>query len=157
MLPCPRRQEGFSYGDPANDKWHEIDKDCTYCGSMNPDEFLERIRQGTIELGPTDKSYKVYVRNVGGEKFKHTSGKNVDEKVVVDGKEFSRKEIEWTTTESDDNKFYFVHLSQEQKKEFVELYNRSVTEQNPSLMKIGYPGHFCRFPYFMAPASTGLS
>ncbi len=152
MLPCPRRKEAFrQFGDPAHDKWHDIDNTCSYCGSLNPEYLMERIRRGDVELGPTDKNYKVYVKNLGGEKFKHTHGELTEEKVVVDGKEFTRKgPIKWITTESDETKFYFVHLNDEQKQEFVELYNRSVTE-NPDSMKLGYPGYFYRWPFFMGP------
>lgn len=33
---------------------------CPFCGSLAPAEFMRRARQGD-ELGPTDKSYKVYL------------------------------------------------------------------------------------------------
>lgn len=38
---------------------------CTYCGSMHPDDFMQAVRDGK-EIGPTDKSYKVYVDQMTG-------------------------------------------------------------------------------------------
>jgi hypothetical protein len=40
------------------------------------------------------------------------------------------------------HKFYFEHLSEEQKIEFVEMLNSKS-------INIGYPGHFYRLPYFI--------
>jgi hypothetical protein len=62
---CPQRIEGpFRY--PDKDTWRSDDT-CSHCGSMNPDILMKRLEAGNIELGPTDKSYKVYVKNAGGE------------------------------------------------------------------------------------------
>lgn len=36
------------------------ERGCSYCGSMPPEDFLEKIRSG-IEIEPTDKAYKLYV------------------------------------------------------------------------------------------------
>ena len=59
------------------------------------------------------------------------------------------------------SKFYFQHLSEEQMREFVDLYNARPHRQyndasltptdnnNEPGMKIGYPGHFYQPPYFM--------
>lgn len=33
---------------------------CTFCGSMPPGDFLDAVRAGA-EIGPTDKSYKLYI------------------------------------------------------------------------------------------------
>ena len=38
---------------------------CTYCGSMHPDDFMAAVRAGN-EIGPTDKSYKLYVDGHSG-------------------------------------------------------------------------------------------
>lgn len=40
-------------------------------------------------------------------------------------------------------KFYFMHLTTEQKKEFVDLLNKKA-------INIGYPGHFYSLPFFIA-------
>lgn len=42
-------------------------------------------------------------------------------------------------------KFYYQHLSTEQKKEFVDLYNAKT-------LHIGWPGFFTVYPYFMGRA-----
>jgi hypothetical protein len=59
---CPRRSEGVSGRRKGNDWWDKRDghKACSYCGSMLPDELFAAIEAGA-EIGPTDKSYKVYV------------------------------------------------------------------------------------------------
>jgi hypothetical protein len=72
---------------------------------------MARVEAGTIEVGPTDKNYKAYVKNLGGEPLSAI-------------------------------KFYYVHLSVEQKKRFVDFYNQGV-------VKLGYPGVFYVNPFFM--------
>ena len=84
---------------------------CDFCGSMNPDEFMRLVREG-FQVGPTDKSYKVYVQSPDGT-----------------GRE---------------GKFYFQHLTIDQRVEFVELLNNRE-------INIGYPGHFYTRPFFVAP------
>ena len=49
----------------------------------------------------------------------------------------------WATRESDDSKFYFQHLSEDQMGRFIELLNGKK-------LKIGYPGYFYQLPYFIA-------
>lgn len=51
---------------PAYEAVWRPDRSCSYCGSMNPDDFMARVEAGTVELGTTDKNYKVYVRAVNG-------------------------------------------------------------------------------------------
>ncbi len=72
---------------------------CSFCGSLHPDDFMHAARDG-VEVGPTDKSYKVYVDQAHG-----------------------------------GSKFYFQHLSPEQRQEFIQLLNDGT-------LNIGYPGHF---------------
>lgn len=55
-MKCPER---FYLGE---DEWRE-DQTCSYCGSINPEVFMAGIEDGSIILGPTDKSTKVYVRS----------------------------------------------------------------------------------------------
>lgn len=43
------------------------------------------------------------------------------------------------------HKFYFMHLSDEQRSKFIQLYNDKT-------MKIGIPGYFYVDPYFCQPA-----
>lgn len=60
MLPCPRRAESVSHlSPPEADGWRP-DGTCSYCGSMNPDDFMSAVKAGAV-LGATDKNYKVYV------------------------------------------------------------------------------------------------
>lgn len=124
---CPRREETGStaYGPDTLD----VDAGCSYCGSMHPDVFMEIARgnqPGT--LGPTDKSYKVYVEDTG--------------------RGFG--------------KFYFQHLTVDQRREFVDLYNeRPRRTYDDSLtftggegkgMQVGYPGYFYARVFFMSHA-----
>lgn len=64
MQTCPRRYEIFQRGgDPNQDTWDERSghRFCSYCGSLHPDEFMLAVRNG-LEVMPTDKSYKAYLK-----------------------------------------------------------------------------------------------
>jgi hypothetical protein len=87
---------------------------CSYCGSLHPDDFMERVLAGW-EVGPTDKNYKAYLRRAD-------SG-------------------------GPESKFYFQHLSVEQRHQFIDLLNAGT-------MHIGYPGHFYVHPFFVGKAYT---
>lgn len=108
---CPRRRE---IGNPTTDAdiWaagHGLanqGRGCSYCGSMNPDDFLNAIKEGA-SVEPTDKNYKAYLHG-----------------------------------RDESGKFYYQHLSEEQRDEFVQLYN---TKQ----MKLDFPGYFYRLPFFV--------
>ncbi len=89
---------------------------------------MSRLEQGTIELEPTDKNYKVYVRNSHGEDFRQS--------FMVNGA--------LVTSSSPQAKFYFQHLTVEQCKRFVELYNERK-------LQFGYPGDFYVAPFFLTP------
>lgn len=70
---CPRRAESPLGASPMfarDNDWDPVDDDCRYCGSLAPDTFMARVEAGDITLGTTDKSYKVYVHNAGGEALK---------------------------------------------------------------------------------------
>jgi hypothetical protein len=60
---CPRRSEnpGGVWRLPDEDTWRPDDDTCSYCGSYNPNKLMDAIRDNNVELGPTDKSYKVYL------------------------------------------------------------------------------------------------
>jgi len=117
---CPRRMSDFGpwkreEGLDDFTSGHGIigqARGCTFCGSMHPDDFMEAARTGA-EIGPTDKSYKVYVQG-------------------------------WAPNGLNGGKFYFQHLSAEQRKEFIDLLNAKT-------MNIGYPGHFYVLPFFAVP------
>lgn len=115
---CPRRGESpnpDAYAQEGGpDFWQERAGygahhalQCSYCGAIHPDVFMENVRAGW-EVGPTDKSYKAYLRAPDGAK---------------------------------EHKFYYQHLSEDQRREFIALYNDKT-------MKIGVPGHFYVTPFF---------
>lgn len=64
---CPRRYENYSEVVELLDGWFLKDDLlwCVYCGSLQPDMMLSLMTMD-CELGPTDKNYKVYLRNVNG-------------------------------------------------------------------------------------------
>lgn len=71
---CPRRIENgmHSASSPMRGAGENLDtykegrglvgqpRGCTYCGSMSPEDFLEAVKN-KAEIGPTDKSYKLYI------------------------------------------------------------------------------------------------
>lgn len=96
-MQCPRRAELGGAGAavfklPPEDSYGDRDA-CSYCGSLNPDTFMARLEDGSIELCATDKEYKVYVSGTDPNRPLQTV------------------------------KFYFMHLSEPQMIRFVELYN----------------------------------
>lgn len=154
---CPRAvMEGrggpnVPFKPPFNGEmtWRE-DNTCSWCGSLHQDEFMRRLEAGDIEVGPTDKSYKVYVRNVGGENFKQTS-RNCPVHPCPDvtdtqGNVNVENCTHWVTREVDGTKFYFHHLTDAQRARFIELHNAGK-------IKLGYPHYFYVTPFFCAPAS----
>lgn len=100
---CPRRGEGgpMSQIGERLDVWGK-DRTCSYCGSLHPDDFIDRLKAGE-ELGPTDKTYKAYIGR---------------------------------------SKFYYQHLSEEQKREIVRMANaKEIT--------FGAPGYWYVKPFFV--------
>jgi hypothetical protein len=97
-----------------------------------------RLEAGDVELGPTDKNYKVYVENQGGQVFKQTyrDCPRDSEPHMPD------QCTHWVTRDMAGTKFYFWHLSTEQRKRFIELLN-------DKKLRIGYPGHFYVKPFFL--------
>jgi hypothetical protein len=118
--------------------WREDDNSCSYCGSLNNDYFMERLEKGDVEVGPTDKSYKVYVRNSGGEPFKQ-SYRNCPPNSDCKGPEDCSH---WVTRDVEETKFYFQHLTPLQMQRFVEMINAG-------MIAMGYPGHFYTLPFFV--------
>ena len=60
---CPRRSESNGiWVDSGPDEWflRASRLVCSYCGSLHPELFMDAARLG-VELGPTDKNYKIYV------------------------------------------------------------------------------------------------
>lgn len=114
---CPRRLSDLGPWERGEnlDEWHitldykdRVLRTCSFCGSLHPDDFMERMKNGET-VGPTDKNYKAYLGGSGGPKF------------------------------------YYQHLSIEQRREFVECLN-------DKRMVLGDPGHFYRLPFFCVPS-----
>lgn len=166
MLPCPRRAEHMGYmSKGAVDEWRDRSgyPVCSWCGSLHPDALFKAIEDG-CECGPTDKNYKLYVHlpnpNVGkieicgsdsGPAFDAQGKPTRDDLTAeerVDGR--YRRDISAHAPPTLQMKFYFQHLSDDERKKFVELLNAKK-------VKLGYPGRFYAMPYFMSVqiASTG--
>lgn len=138
---CPRGPgEGSPFKHPFDGRAHwRGDDTCSYCGSLNPDVFMAHLEAGDIELGPTDKSYKVYVESKNGDDFRQeyrACPPNADCK-GPDNCEH------WTSRPVKQTKFYFQHLSEAQRTRFIELVNAKK-------VSIGYPGYFYVLPFFCA-------
>lgn len=138
---------------------------CSYCGSLHPDRFMELVRDGW-SVGPTDKSYKAYISRPLTEekkaerKAKWLAGFTYDE-VVKSARERGETPEEFRAGLADyydrdlarseasgvEAKFYYQHLSSEQRDEFIELHNSR-------RMKISYPGRFYVLPFFAGPATA---
>jgi hypothetical protein len=127
----------------ATAKYRPGDNSCTFCGSLNPDVFMARLEKGDVSLTPTDKSYKVYIRNEGGEQFKQSFrdcySQSPDRKPTCAGPDDCPH---WVTREIGDTKFYFEHLSPEQQLRFLALLNERK-------LRLNYPGFFYRLPFFL--------
>jgi len=114
-----RWRSGTSFAKYANDPTF---RNCSFCGSIDPEQFLDFVAQGWVVV-PTDKDYKAYL------------GRPVDPHPLLEGSEV-------TIDFEEVGKFYFQHLTAEQQGRFVELLN---SDQ----MRLAYPGHFYRKPYFI--------
>lgn len=119
---CPRRSESWVGSAPQfqrDNDYDDSDDSCRYCGSLDPDTFIARVLAGDVKLGATDKNYKVYVENDGGAAFKQ-SYRNCPPKSDCEGPDSCKH---WVTQETTHTKFYFQHLSKEQKQDFVNYLN----------------------------------
>lgn len=107
---CPRRMSDWGPWERAEnlDTWttghgvigqDRVGLSCSFCGSLNPDRFMELVREGWV-VGPTDKSYKAYLGRSAADS-NHAGPESC----------------------SQEAKFYFQHLSAEQQAEFIELHN----------------------------------
>lgn len=170
---CPRRMTEFGSWrrDEGIDTWTTgpglvgqgaIGPSCSFCGSLNPDRFMELVREGWI-VGPTDKNYKAYLDRPATEAEKQAArdrwnassiGQALQRAAAAEGKtpeqaaeELDRAyETEYPTANSAGQvaKFYYQHLSAEQRDEFITLYN-------DHRMTVGYPGHLYVTPFFAIP------
>jgi hypothetical protein len=138
---CPRAAEngigrpGSPFKITGECNWRE-DRTCSYCGSFHPDDFMACLEAGTVVLTPTDKSYKVYVHLYAGEPERAPEGTHPDvarsiERTYPHGKPMGGPA----------GKFYFQHLSVDQRIRFIELLNQG-------RFKINSPGCFYVLPFF---------
>lgn len=141
---CPRKAEiGASMMPDFEFENKPDDGTCDFCGSLLPDIFMQRIENGDVTLDPTDKDYKVYVHNNGGEAFLQASRTDKPSQIGEILKDPNDQSLwTWQVKEQSQTKFYFQHLSEDQKKQFVELMNEKK-------IKLNEPGHFYRMPFFM--------
>lgn len=155
---CPRRNDMLSYAgyspvfEPdreGEDTWKsgrgEQDFDCcSYCHSIKPEDVFAGIEDGTIELAPTDKGYKVYIDLVGDGLCPDCRGSGLEDLKLPEkcwlckgsGKGAQHHQVA---------KFYFQHFSTEDRERFLELHNANK-------IKYGYPGYLYRLPYFTRTA-----
>lgn len=168
MLPCPRREEsGLQLTEPDTDHFRNDDT-CSYCGSLNPDTFMAKVEASEITLGPTDKSYKVYVEGIanpmaGARRVVSSSNApfhgalqvselGPEDRAVVESAypgphrradDHPPKYVTFgVESQTRFSKFYFKHLSVDQRKRFVELLNGK-------RLQLGEPGYFYVRPFFV--------
>jgi len=153
---CGRRAEsGAAMSTEKDADFYREDGTCSYCGSLNPDVLMARLEAGTVKLGSTDKNYKVYVENDGGEQFKQTYrdcpkdtetvGNNGNRYMTCSCKEPGTC-THWVTREVNGTKFYFQHFSPEQQKRFIELLNQKKVKFEGGLGFYVWPFFCCRAP-----------
>ena len=135
---CPRMLEDTGGSDVFKlpDIQKPDDGTCGYCGSLLGDIFMARIEKGDVKIIPTDKDYKCYVLNDGGEPFKtcyRTDGDRTGD----------QSKWVWEFRDNSQWKFYFQHWTPKQMMHFIELLNAKK-------VKFAEPGHFYRKPYFIA-------
>jgi hypothetical protein len=158
---CPRRSEDEAIvrvSPEGLNWWDERDghKACSYCGSLSPAEFFAAVEAGA-EVSPTDKNYKAYVAlpnplagqtvEYGGESGPafDRDGKATRPDLTIEEKAIGRfsRPLMGVAGPTVTAKFYFQHLSEDEKKRFIELLNAKK-------MKLAFPGHFYRLPFFCA-------
>lgn len=133
---CPRRGESHFGSSPEfarDNDYDPLDDTCSHCGSLNPETLMARLEAGDVTLGSTDKSYKVYVENDGGSSFKQSYRDCPQDKEMtgINGNKYMVSSCDkgpdfcthWITRETPGTKFYFQHLSGDQKKHFIQLFN----------------------------------
>lgn len=140
MHPCTLQREGPAIRVLTHHSHWCDDGTCSYCGSINNDEFMRLVETSECELEATDKDYKVYVwdadpqvgvprifgmTNSADQPRGWTPVADVDPVLLT-----KHRVSEHTTFVSIEptparrmRKFYFEHLSAEQRRRFVELMN----------------------------------
>jgi hypothetical protein len=164
---CPRRLELGAYraGETGKDGIR-LDATCSYCGSITEEAFLAACVRGD-QLGPTDKSYKVYVDlpegepdrlrvlshatflpSNSGERYVRGADLSEEQRAIVQQEGITFREDDYYQFAPRGSikhaKFYFQHLTQAGCEKFIELLNAK-------RLNIGYPGRFYVLPFFCVP------
>lgn len=177
MQPCPRQTNEATMTVQREHVSHwRPDGTCSYCGSIDAATLFAAIEAGA-QLEPTDKNYKVYVTIANpkaGQRrvISSASGPSHDEFIargylptdslsdedeavmLADGygkgTPFRPALVKFGVHEPTTRaKFYFQHLTDEERRTFVGL-------MNAKRINLAYPGHFYRLPFFVArEAATG--
>jgi hypothetical protein len=172
---CPRRMAEYGPWQHAEglDFWttghgivgqDAVGLSCSFCGSLNPDRFMELVREGWI-VGPTDKNYKVYLDQPATDEEKRARkerwlagavGQALKRATEAEGKtpeqvaeeldQSYRVENPMPESAGKTAKFYYPHLSQEQRDEFITLYNER------RMVVAG--GGFYVLPFFATPSTA---
>lgn len=173
---CPRRMSDFGPWPrtEGSDTWEPdrgfvgqglVGLSCSFCGSLHPDRFMELVKAGWI-VGPTDKNYKAYLTQppteaeVAARKQQWMTGDSIARAIrdvgARDGKTPEQIEAdverEWTERWAPHvygkghAKFYYQHLSSEQRDEFIDLYNSG-------RMRLDHPGYLYVTPFFCTRAN----
>ncbi|ACU71938.1 hypothetical protein Caci_3029 [Catenulispora acidiphila DSM 44928] len=162
QLWCPRRAESV-HQSAGPDTWTDypsitngIGPCCSYCGSLDPDVFLAKVREGWI-VEPTDKPTKAYLdalytpeeieRIKAGSitwqavrQLKLDEGGSEDEATAAANAHWGQYEAPIMTGRTV-AKLYYQHLTPAQRDEFLKLHNGGA-------MRISWPGRFYVRPYF---------
>lgn len=153
---CSMRSEGpqvFSGPDKWEVSKHTGWRDCSYCGSMHPEDLFKCIEEKSCEISGTDKNYKIYVQvahpDAGspcvlssanfehvGEGWVKVTPENVDSLPLDD---YQRKHYNdgkhWVKVEPRPKnahlKFYYPHLTKEQMIKFLDLWNEGKLPLEP--------------------------
>lgn len=112
----------------------EAELSCASCGSLHPDTFMAWLRDGGM-VTPTDKDYKAYI-----------ACPYPDPRAGERSTDVTDAGTEVTTVYGIRAKFYFEHLSAEQRDELVRLCNERK-------VAFDYPGHFYVLPFFCHPVN----
>jgi len=156
---------GYEWVERAADSYTIAGPHCSWDGSLHPDLFMSLVREGAT-LTPTDKNYKVYVETEvqeGAEKLRimsrasHNPGTSPVYGAYRQVKDVDLSDVNtagWSDFYPEDwvqlapigtrrhDKFYFEHLSGDQKEEFVALLNAKK-------IALAFPGRFYRLPFFV--------
>lgn len=171
---CPRRDEyaspGHHRGTAGTDAWTDtpsiaggIGPCCSHCGSIQPDTFLAKVRDGWI-VAPCDKAWKCYLdKPHSTDEIKHIKTSSLAWRTVRKLKLEEGLDLSEATAAADtywaDNeapgitgrtvaKLYYTHLNRPQKTEFIHLYRSGA-------MRVAWPGRFYVTPDFCTRAELG--